>query len=298
MPAAGEAALTPELLTQIRRLEIQTRRLATASVVGNYRSVFRGSGIEFADAREYVPGDDIRLIDWNVTARMGGLWVKEYVEERELHVVCAVDISASQLTGRSAGGRLEAAASVCALLTLAAAYSQDRTGLLTFSDRVERFIPPARGTRHALRLVREVLRHPKPQPGTSIATACDYLSRVLRRRSVVCIISDFFDHGFEESLRSLARRHDVIAATLIDPTDLELPDVGLVEVEDIERGGRVLLDTADARTRERYAQAAMQRAAERREVLARVGVDEIEVRLDRDYAEPLVSYFRRRAQRR
>ena len=298
MPAAEESALTPELLTQIRRLEIRTRRLATASVAGNYRSVFRGSGIEFAEAREYVPGDDIRLIDWNVTARMGGLWVKKYVEERELHVVCAVDISASQLTGRPAGGRLEAAASVCALLSFAAAYSQDRTGLLTFSDRVERFIPPARGTRHALRLVREVLRHPEPEPGTSIATACDYLSRVLRRRSIVCVISDFFDRGFEESLRSLARRHEVIAVTLIDPTDLELPDVGLVEVEDIERGGRVLLDTADARTRERYAEAATHRAAERRDVLARAAVDEIEVRLDRDHTEPLVSYFRQRAQRR
>ena len=290
--------LPPELVAHIRRIEIRARRLASTLIAGDYRSVFRGAGIEFAEAREYVPGDDVRLIDWNVTARMGTPWVKHYTEERELNVVCAIDLSASQLVARATSGRLGMAAEICALLSFAAAYNNDRTGLLTFSDRVERFVPPARGTRHVLRLVREVLFHPPPRPATDIAAASDYLARVLRRRSVVFLISDFFDRGYEQSLRTLARRHDVVALTLIDPLDLQLPDLGLLEVEDAEHGDRLLVDSSDPGVRQRYAQAARERAEARRAALISSAIDEVEIRIDEGYMEPLVTYFRRRAARR
>jgi uncharacterized protein (DUF58 family) len=289
---------SPELLAQVRRIEIRARRLASTLLTGDYRSVFRGSGIEFAEAREYVVGDDVRLIDWNVTARMGAPWVKEYVEERELSVVCAVDVSASQLVARAPSGRLGAAAELCALLSFAAVFHHDRAGLLTFTDRVERFVAPAHGSRHVLRMVREVLHHQPARPGTSIATAAEYLARVLPRRSVVVLISDFLDSGYEQSLRTLARRHEVLVLTLTDPLDLELPDLGLVEVEDAERGGRLLLDTSDRGLRRRYAAAAATRIRERHQALASAGVDEVPIRLDQDLVRPLVAYFRTKAARR
>ncbi|MEE8336780.1 MAG: DUF58 domain-containing protein [Dehalococcoidia bacterium] len=297
----GDAAgsdLPPELLAQIRRIEIRARRLASTLLAGDYRSVFRGSGIEFAEAREYVAGDDVRLIDWNVTARMGTPWVKHYVEEREINVVSAVDLSASQLVARPLSGRLGVAAQVCALLSFAAAYNNDLTGLLTFSDRVERFVPPARGTRHVLRLVRDILFHPPPHTGTDLAAALDYLTRVLRRRSIVFLLSDFFDAGYEQSLRTLARRHDVVAISLVDPLDLALPDVGMIEVEDAESGERMLVDSSSGSVRRRFRQHALERAEQRRSTLAAAGVEEIELRLDEDYVAPLLRYFRRRAARR
>lgn len=289
---------SPELLAQVRRIEIRARRLASTLLMGDYRSVFRGSGIEFAEAREYVVGDDVRLIDWNVTARMGTPWVKEYVEERELSVVCAVDVSASQLVARSPAGRLGAAAELCALLSFAAVFHHDRAGLLTFTDRVERFVAPAHGSRHVLRIVREVLHHQPTRPGTSIAAAADYLARVLPRRSIVVLISDFYDRGYEQSLRTLARRHEVLALTLTDPLDLELPDLGLVEVEDAERGERMLIDTSDRGLRRRYSEAAQARVRERRAALASAGVDEVPLHLDQDLVRPLVAYFRGKAARR
>ncbi len=296
-PPLGEAPMLPAtLLAAMRRLELRARRLVATELAGEYRSVFRGFGIEFAEAREYVPGDDVRLIDWNVTARMGSPWVKEYTEERELHVVCAVDVSASQLAARAEQGRRAAAAEVCALLTLSAANSQDRAGLLTFAGAPERFVPPDKGTRHALRIVREVLDHPPPRSsGTSIAAACDYLGRVLRRRSLVFLISDFLDDDYVRALRDLAQRHEVIAVSLVDALDEALPDAGLIEIEGIEGTGRILVDSSDPGLRERYAEAAAQRAEARREALRSAGVDEIEVHADGDAAEPVMTYFRRRA---
>jgi uncharacterized protein (DUF58 family) len=283
-------------LASVRRLELKARRLVTTELAGEYRSAFRGFGIEFAEAREYVPGDDVRLIDWNVTARMGEPWVKEYVEERELHVVCAVDVSGSQLAARPAQGRRAAAAEVCALLALSAANSHDRAGLLTFAGEIERYVPPAKGTRHALRIVREVLDHPPPAAGgTSLAGACDYLGRVLRRRAVVFLISDFFDEGYARALRDLARRHEVLAISIVDPLDEALPDAGIVEIEGIEGPGRALVDTSDRGLRERYAEAAARRAEARHEALRSAGVDEIEVRTDGDAAQAVLAYFRARA---
>ncbi|MCA9857846.1 MAG: DUF58 domain-containing protein [Dehalococcoidia bacterium] len=288
-------------MSRVRGIEIRTRKLAASGVAGNYRSVFRGSGIEFAEAREYVPGDDVRRIDWNVTARMGTPWVKEFVEERDLSVISVVDRSPSMLAATPERGRLGAAAELVALLGFSAAYNNDRTGLLTFSDGVDAYVEPRRGTRHVLRQVRDVLLADiAPGRGTAMAPALDHLARVLRRRSVVFVISDFFTSGYAQSLQTLARRHDVIALTLIDPLDLELPDVGLLDVLDAETGRRLVVDSGSRRVREAYREATAQRAAARDLRLSRAGVDRIAIHLDgdpdSDVVEPVASFFRRRAQ--
>jgi len=290
-------ALSTEALARVRSIQIRARRRAAAMTAGNYRSIFRGAGIEFAEAREYVPGDDARRIDWNVTARMGTPWVKEYVEERELTVICAVDVSASALAARPVRGRFEAAAETVALLGFSAAFNHDRAGLLLFDEGVRAFVPPRRGARHVTRLIGDVLRAQAAASGrrTDIGAATDYLGPVLRRRSMVFLISDFIATGYEEPLRRLARRHEVIAISLIDPLDIAMPDVGIVEMVDVERGGRVMLDSSDAGVREAYAAAAANRAAQRRRTLAMASVDEVQVHLDREVTTPLVAYFRRRA---
>lgn len=289
--------ITPGLMSRVRGIEIRTRKLAASGVAGNYRSVFRGSGIEFAEAREYVPGDDVRRIDWNVTARMGTPWVKEFVEERDLSVISVVDRSPSMLAGSAERGRLGAAAELVALLGFSAAYNNDRTGLLTFSDRVEAYVEPRRGTRHVLRQVRDVLLADiAPGRGTAMAPALDHLARVLRRRSVVFVISDFLTTGYAQSLQTLARRHDVIALVLVDPLDLELPDVGLLDVLDSETGRRMVVDSGSRRVRDAYRDAAAARAAARDLGLSRAGVERIAVHLDGDVVEPVASFFRRRAQ--
>ncbi|MDP2327719.1 MAG: DUF58 domain-containing protein [Dehalococcoidia bacterium] len=296
VPIDPAIEISAALMGRVRSIEIRTRRLAASDVSGSYRSVFRGAGIEFAEAREYVPGDDIRRIDWNMTARTGVPWVKEYVEERDLTVVCAVDRSASMLAAHGAGGRVRAAAELVALLGFAAAYNHDRTALLTFSDRIEAFVPPKRGPRHVIRQIRDVLQADLAAgKRTTMTPALEYLGRVLGRRSVIFLISDFLDDGYEAALQTLARRHEVIALTLIDPLDEALPDLGLIELEDVERGGRLLVDTGDVRTREAYAERARARTLQRQETLARAGVDEIAIRLDRDAVDPVSAYFRRRA---
>jgi uncharacterized protein (DUF58 family) len=213
-------------------------------------------------------------------------------------VVCAVDISDSQLVAHRPDGRLGAAAELTALLGFAAAQHHDRVGLLTFAGEVERFVPPKRGVNHVLRLVRDVIRHPAPAPGTRIGLACDYLSRALQRRSVVFLISDFVDQGYVDSLRTLARRHDVIALALVDPSDLVLPDLGIVRFAAAEGGREQLVDTSSRDFRRRYAEAASDRAAERKRLLATAGVDEVEIRLDEDLVAPIARYFRTRAMRR
>ncbi len=289
--------ISASLMARVRGIEIRTRKLAASGVAGNYRSIFRGSGIEFAEAREYVPGDDVRRIDWNVTARMGTPWVKEFVEERDLSVICAVDRSPSMLAATPAGGRLRAAAELVALLGFAAAYNNDRTGLLMFSDGVDAYVEPRRGTRHVLRQVRDVLLADiAPGRGTAMAPALDHLSRVLRRRSVIFVISDFFTSGYAQSLQTLARRHEVIALTLTDPLDLELPNVGLLDTVDAETGRRLLIDTGSRAVREAYRNAAAQRAAARDLRLTRSGVARIGVPVDEDVADPVAAFFRRRAQ--
>ena len=291
--------LSADFLARIRTIEIRTRRLTSSLLGGEYRSVFRGAGIEFADAREYIDGDDVRLIDWNVTARMGTPWVKQYVEERDLTVMCMVDRSASARVGMPDRGRFGAAAELVALLGFAATQNGDRVGLLTFSAMPEEFVRPKRGTRHAMRIVRDVIAaEPVFGQRTSIAEAADYLGRMIRRRSIVFVISDFLDEGYEESLRGLARRHEVVALTLADPIDTALPDMGMIAVADAETGERLWIDSGDARVRTAYAEAAQTRADRRRRAIASCGVEEIVIPITGDVIAPLAAYFRRRAQSR
>lgn len=296
--SSGGAAnpLRPELLKKVRRIEIRSRRLVNSLFLGEYHAVFRGRGIEFSEVREYVPGDEVRSIDWNVTARLNVPFIKKFVEERELTVLLLVDVSASGAFGTVPQTKREIAAEITALLALSAINNQDRVGLLAFSDRVEKYVAPAKGQRHVLRLVRELLGVEPRGRGTSIATALDYASHMLNRRAVIFVLSDFVDAGdYASSLRVLARRHDLVAIALTDPRELELPDVGIIELEDAETGERVLVDTSDEAVRAQYREAAVAARAERDRLFRRNSVDAIEIGTGSSYIEPLMRFFRARA---
>ncbi|HTE84199.1 MAG TPA: DUF58 domain-containing protein [Dehalococcoidia bacterium] len=293
--AQALGALPPDLLRRIRQLEIRARRLVNDLFLGEYLAVFRGRGIEFSEVREYLPGDDIRTIDWNVTARLGEPYVKKFVEERELNVMLAVDVSSSELFGTVSRTKREVATEIAALLAFSAVTSNDKIGLLAFSSDIERFIPLGNGARYVLRLLRELLYLSPRRSGTSISITLDYLSKVLKRRSTVFLISDFLDAGYEPILRVAARRHEIVAISLSDPRELELPDLGLIELEDAETGARVLVDTSDSAVRSQYHERAVQRMAQRNRLLASLSIDHIAVRTDRSYIEPLIVFFRNRA---
>jgi uncharacterized protein (DUF58 family) len=288
-------ALPPELLKHIRLLEIRARRLVNDLFLGEYLAVFRGRGIEFSEVREYLEGDDIRTIDWNVTARLGEPYVKKFVEERELNVLLAVDVSSSELFGTGDRTKREVATEIAALLAFSAVKSHDKVGMLAFSNDIERYIPPGTGARFVLRLLRELLYLRPRHSGTSISVALDYLSKVLKRRSTVFLISDFLDEGYEPILRVAARRHDIVAISITDPRELDLPSLGLLELEDTESGGRLLIDSSDAGVRRFYRERATRRIAQRDRLLASLSVDHIRVTTDRSYIEPLVAFFRNRA---
>ena len=297
VPTAEQTPIAPELLQRIRRIEIRARRLVDHFFLGQYHSVFRGRGLEFSEVREYQPGDDVRVIDWNVTARMGTPYVKKFVEERELTVFLVVDVSASEGFSTAPQTKAELAAEIGALLALAAVRNNDRVGLIAFTDQVERFLPPRKGSQHVLRLIRELLYLRPRHRGTDIAAALGFLSRVARRRSVAFLMSDFLAGGYEAALRVAARRHDVIAVSLSDPRETDLPDAGLLELEDPETGRRVVVDSGDAGVRQRYAEAGRHRFEERRRLLSAVGVDEVPILTDRPYVQSLIAFFQARARR-
>jgi uncharacterized protein (DUF58 family) len=295
-PAAQQ--LPPDLLARIRRIEIRARRLVANVFLGEYHSVFRGRGIEFSEVRQYEPGDDVRLIDWNVTARMGAPYIKKYIEERELTVMLAVDLSASSAFTTSGITKRELAAEVAATLAFAAIQNGDRVGMLAFSDRIEQYVKPAKSRRHVLRIIRELLYAEPRGRGTDIGEALAYLARVTRRRAIVFVLSDFFDSGYEPALRAAALRHEIVALTLGDPREGELPDVGLLEVEDAETGQQALIDTGSAAVRAAWARRAEEARARRRRTLAAVGVEEVLLSTGASYVEPLLRAFRAREARR
>jgi uncharacterized protein (DUF58 family) len=287
-----------EILDKVRLIEIQTRSTVDTLFAGEYHSVFKGRGVEFAEVREYQAGDDVRTIDWNVTARVGAPFVKVYDEERELTVMLVVDASASGAFG--SGGRMkgEVGVELSALLAFSAIRNNDRVGLLIFTDEVEVFVPPKKGRRHVLRVIRELLYCQPRGTGTSIRGALEYLARVLHRRSVVFLISDFLDAGYERSLQLVSGRHDLIAVAVGDPRERELPDVGFIDLRDAETGELVLVDSRHLEVRRLFA-ARRRREEERRQALfRRTGVDVIEIDATRSYIEPLVGFFRTRARRR
>lgn len=287
--------MTPEEVTrEVRRLEITTRHLVRDIVAGEYSSAFRGRGVEFAEVREYQPGDDIRTIDWNVTARLGSAYVKRYLEERELSVVFVVDRSASGGFGSRVRTRGELGAEVVAVLAFAAARNNDRVGLLLATDRVERFTAPRKGRRHALRVISELLAFEPEGRGTDLAIALDALEPALRRRAVIFVVSDFLTAGYEPSLARLARRHDLVAIQLVDQRERALPDVGLVTLWDPESGAWRVVDTGDAGVRERFRERAAAFDLGLEQMLRERGADLLRLETGRPYAEPLLVFFRRR----
>jgi uncharacterized protein (DUF58 family) len=286
-----------EILRRVRRLEIGTRRLVEESLAGSYHSVFKGRGMEFAEVREYEPGDDVRTIDWNVSARMGHPFVKKFTEERELTVVLAVDASGSERFGTAATTKALLAAEIGALVAFSAIRNGDRVGLLLFTDKVETFVPPRKGREHALRVLRDLLAFEPQGRGTSIAGALETLRRAVPKRAVVFLISDFQDQGFEKTLRVVARKHDIVAIAVSDPREAVLPDVGLVAIEDPETGDRTVLDSGSARVRRAYAARAEGVRAASRAALARTGVDVLELSTGVPYDRPLLRFFRERARR-
>ena len=286
-----------EVLKKVRRIQIRTSHVVNDGLAGQYESVFKGHGMEFEEVREYQPGDDVRSIDWNVTARTGRPHVKKFIEERELTVMLLVDVSASSRFGTCGQFKSELAAELCAVLAFSAIHANDKVGLLLFSDRIEKFVPPRKGRRHVLRVIREVLYCDPSGRGTDIVQALDYLNHVTSRHSVSFLVSDFMAPDFKRSLRVASKRHDVIALVVEDRREAELPRVGLLELEDAETGERVLLDTGDPRVREEYAARALDAREERDRTFRLAGVDSISVRTGEPYVEALLRFFRMRERR-
>ena len=290
--------ITSEILRKVRRIEITTRGLVNEVFSGEYHSVFQGRGMNFAEVREYQYGDDIRSIDWNVTARTGTPFVKIFEEERELTVMLVVDVSASGNFGTRVRMKGDVAVEICALLAFSAIKNNDKVGLILFSDRIEKFVPPRKGRRHVLRVLRELLYHRPDRSGTDIRMALEYLTRVSRRRAVVFLVSDFLAGGFGRALNIAGRRHDTIAVRVRDRRETELPPIGLVEFEDAETGERLVVNTSDRSFREAFERdrAAVEEELER--TLRHGKVDLIDVRADRPYVRPLMRFFKERERRR
>jgi uncharacterized protein (DUF58 family) len=289
--------LPREVLRQIRRLQLKARRAVEDILGGEYHSVFKGTGIVFEEVRAYQPGDDIRTIDWNVTARMGQPFIKRFVEERELTVALLVDCSGSQLFGTRLQQKREVAAELAAVLAFSAISNNDKVGLIQFTDKVEHFVPPRKGIRHVLRLIRDVLFFQPQRPGTSLREGLDYLNRVLRRRAIVFLLSDFLDEDYERSLKRAGRRHDLVAVRITDPREEELPAVGLLELEDAETGACVLVDTSSRAVRAAHAEAAGRRREAVRQLTRAAGIDLIEVSTDGSHLDALIRFFKLRERR-
>jgi uncharacterized protein (DUF58 family) len=289
--------LPAEILRKVRRIEIRTNRLVNESLAGEYHSIFKGRGMEFSEVREYQFGDDVRAIDWNVTSRMGHPYVKKHVEERELTVLLLVDFSGSGDFGTRRQFKREIEAEICALLAFSAIKNNDRVGLIAFTDRVETFLRPRKGKEHVLRVIREVLYFKAQGRGTDIGQALQFMYRTITKRSVVFLISDFLGDGFARPLRVAARKHDIIAISVTDPREEDLPPVGLVDLEDAETGERLLVDTRSAATRAAFRRWAERRRAERQTLFRSIGVDALDLFTDRPYDVPLVRFFHRRAKR-
>ena len=290
--------IASEILRKVRRIEITTRGLVNEVFSGEYHSVFQGRGMNFAEVREYQYGDDIRSIDWNVTARTGTPFVKIFEEERELTVMLVVDVSASGNFGTRVRMKGDVAVEICALLAFSAIKNNDKVGLILFSDRIEKFVPPRKGRRHVLRVLRELLYHRPDRSGTDIRMALEYLTRVARRRAVVFLVSDFLAGGFGRALNIAGRRHDTIAVRVRDRRETELPPIGLVEFEDAETGERFVVNTSDRSFQEAFARDRVAVEEELERTLLHGKVDLIDVRADRPYVRPLMRFFKERERRR
>jgi uncharacterized protein (DUF58 family) len=286
-----------ELLKALRKIEITTNRLATEQLAGSYTSVFKGQGLAFREVREYQPGDDVRTIDWNVSARMSSTYVKVFVEEREMTMMLVVDLSASQRFGTHTSSKARLAAEVAAVCAFSAIKHNDRVGLILSTDQIEKLVPAKKGEKHVMRVVREILGRVPERTGTDLRVALETLHSVARRRSVAFVLSDFFTSGYDRALSLAAARHDIIPVMLVDPRDEELPDVGLSSFEDFETGESVIVDTSSPLVRAHYAKQMRGIRSEQVRLFTKLGLDYCVVRTDQPYIKPLRDLFARRARR-
>jgi len=289
--------LPREVLDKVRRIEIKTRRLVTDALAGEYHSIFKGRGMEFSEVREYQFGDDIRTIDWNVTSRTGALHIKKFTEERELTVLLMLDASGSADFGSRNRFKREVAAEVGALVAFSAIKNNDRVGAIVFTDRVEMFIAPRKGRAHVLRVIRDLLYFEPSGVGTDLSSAAEYLNRITRKRAVVFLLSDFQASSFHKPLRVAARKHDLISVFLADPLELDIPSIGLLELEDAESGERLLLDTSRREGIRSFQKAERARLERLKSELTGMGVDTIDIRTDEPYDRPLLRFFEMRSRR-
>jgi uncharacterized protein (DUF58 family) len=288
---------TRELLKKVRLIEIKTRGMVNQVFSGEYHSVFKGRGMEFSEVRDYQFGDDIRTIDWNVSARFNHPFVKVFEEERELTVMLLVDFSRSGSFGTAQQLKNEIAAEICAVLAFSAIKNNDKVGLIMFTDRIEKFVPPKKGRAHILRIVRELISLQPGGAGTNIREALEYFNHVNKKRCIAFIISDFIDDGYDQILRIISKKHDIIAVEIFDPREEELPDVGLVKMRDAETGEPRWIDTGDSRLRTGFRAYWRKRRADRKQLFLRSKVDAIPIRVDKPYIKPIVDFFKLRESR-
>lgn len=283
-----------EILRKVRQIEIRTNRLVDSVIGGEYHSAFRGRGMEFEEVREYQPGDDVRTIDWNVTARAGQPFVKTYREERELTVVTLVDVSPSERFGSGAQQKVELAADFSAVISFSAIRNGDKVGTVFFTDQVEKYIPPKKGTKHVLRVIRELLTFEPQSRGTNVEEALRFVARILHRRSTIFLISDFLATDFEKALAAVGNKHDVIAVRTSDPRESELPDVGLITLQDAETGEVVVVDSRSARIRQMFQSRGQQERSTQDDLLRSLKIDELEITTGKPYIKELSNFFRMR----
>jgi uncharacterized protein (DUF58 family) len=289
--------ISRELVKKLKKIEIYTSRLANDQLAGSYHSVFKGRGMAFSEVRQYQPGDDVRFIDWNVSARMNDTYVKIFTEEREMTVMLLVDLSASERFGSVEKPKIETVAEVAALLAFSAIKNNDRVGLILFTDRIERFVPPKKGRSHVMRVVTEILNADPEGEGTDLGVALDLLGGIGKRRTVAFLISDFIADDYEKPLKVVSAKHDLIPIQIADPRENERPDVGLALVEDLETGELVEVDTSDLDVRANYAREAQRQRAAREHLFRRLQLDHVTVSTDRDFVKPLTELFRLRQRR-
>ncbi len=289
--------LTKELLKQVRQIEIRTKGLVNQVFSGEYHSVFKGRGMEFSEVREYQFGDDIRNIDWNVTARFGHPFIKVFEEERELTVILMVDLSGSLMFGSVSKTKQRIAAELSAILAFSAMKNNDKVGLILFTDKIEKFVPPRKGRKHVLRIIREVLSFEPEGKTTNIKTALEYMNNAIKKKSIAFLISDFMDNGFEKILKIVGRKHDLIGIVLDDRREKEIPVLGLVKFVDAETGQERWIDTANQSVRQRINMNRLEREKKRKSLFISSGLDSIEISTGSNYIQPLVQFFKRREKR-
>jgi uncharacterized protein (DUF58 family) len=288
---------TSELFKKVRKIEIKTRRLSQNIFSGQYHSVFKGQGIAFSEVREYQPGDDVRLIDWNVTARFNHPFVKVFEEERELTMILLIDVSGSQNFGTRAQFKRDLIAEISAVLSFSALQNNDKIGAILFTSDVESFIPPKKGRTHVLHIVRKLLNYEPKEQTTNLATALKYAFNAIKKKAIIFILSDFLDNGFDDALKILARKHDTIAIQISDPREMEFPSVGMVYFRDAETGELLWFDTSDQQARRNYQIWWHSHQLKLKELFQRCKVDHIQIRTGESYIEPLIEFFRKRGKR-